>query len=30
MNEKEAQSPLCGYCGTNDHTEANCPFRPRR
>lgn len=25
-----ANSPLCGYCGSNDHTEANCPFKPRR
>ena len=25
-----ANSPLCGYCGNNDHTEANCPFKPRR
>jgi hypothetical protein len=25
-----ANSPLCGYCGNNDHTEANCPFKPRK
>jgi hypothetical protein len=24
-----ANSPLCGYCGNNDHTEVNCPFKPR-
>jgi hypothetical protein len=24
-----ANSPLCSYCGSNDHTGANCPFKPR-